>query len=86
MTPAELSGNAEILNWRAARGRLVEIRWRDPRDDWPYFVVLRVHGPLRAVLLRGDDYPDGSAKHDGDEFWADMADVAEFSIINEVQK
>ena len=73
--------NAEVLNWREHLLKRVKIRWRDPTNDWPYFVVLRVHGPLRSVLLRGMDYPDGSAKHEGDEFWVDMSAVAEFERV-----
>lgn len=75
--------NAEIMNWRACLSKLVEIRWHDPNRDWPYFVVLIVDGPMRMVALRGADYPDGSAKHDGDEFWADMDDVALFRCVTQ---
>lgn len=39
-------------------------------------------GELKALVERGADYPDGSATHDGDEFWADMADVADFSAVD----
>lgn len=76
------AGNAEVLNWRECLLKLVKIRWHDPDCNWPYFVVRRVNRPKRAVLLRGADYPDGSAKHGGDEFWADMSDIAEFERVH----
>lgn len=64
---------ADIRNWKKLRGQLVEVRWRDPIDDWPYFIVREVDASKEMIELQGADYPDGSAKHDGDVFWV-MAD------------
>lgn len=52
---------------------LVQIEWRDPESDWPWFWLLNMRGEW--LHLQGADYPDGSAKHDGDCFWVHKSDV-----------
>lgn len=52
---------------------LVWIDWRDPASDWPWFWLLKMRGEW--LHLQGADYPDGSAKHHGDCFWAHKSDV-----------
>ena len=52
---------------------LVQIEWRDDGSDWPWFWLLGTNGEW--LHLQGADYPDGSAKHDGDCFWAHKSDV-----------
>lgn len=69
MTPAEAK------NLRTMKGKWVEIEWRKPEDDWPHFRLLAVNAKDSTIKLRGMDFPDGSAKHYGDEFWADFSDV-----------
>lgn len=53
--------------------KLVWIEWRDPESDWPWFFLLGRRGG--RLHLQGADYPDGSAKHRGDCFWAHESDV-----------
>lgn len=65
----------EAKNLLTMKGNPVKIDWRNPEDDWPYFRLLEVSMEDSAIKLRGMDFPDGSAKHDGDEFWADWRDV-----------
>ena len=60
--------------------RLVKIEWRSPDDDWPYFYFLGVDGSL--VHLQGADYPDGSAKHEGDSFWVDKYNIIHMTDMN----
>lgn len=71
MTPAEAK------NLRALRRRYVEVKWRDPNDDWPFYRLLAVNQKDGTVKLRGMDYPRslGGWKHAGDEFWADWQDI-----------
>lgn len=52
---------------------LVQIEWRDPANDWPWFWLLGMRGEW--LHLQGADYPDGSAKHEGDCFWVHKSDV-----------
>ena len=52
---------------------LVQIEWRDDGSDWPWFWLLGTNGEW--LHLQGADYPDGSAKHDGDCFWVHKSDV-----------
>lgn len=75
MTPAEHK------NLKALVGKLVEIKWRDPLDDWPYFVLLKVKRGDDAIYLRGADFPDGSGTHDGDEFWTDWSGVVSIKEV-----
>lgn len=49
--------------FRPLVGKLVKVTWADPEFDWPYFVVERVG--IHSIRMRGADYPDGSAKHEG---------------------
>lgn len=60
-------------------GRYVEIRWRDPCHDWPYYRLLAV-GKEQA-FLRGEDSPDGECIHDGDEFCAPIKDVLSIKVV-----
>lgn len=75
MTPAEAK------NLKTLKNRYVRITWRDPRDDWPYYRLLDIRSRDGTIKLRGMDYPDGSAKHDGDVFWADWADVLDIEPV-----
>ena len=52
---------------------LVQIEWSNQESDWPWFWLLGTNGEW--LHLQGADYPDGSAKHDGDCFWAHKSDV-----------
>lgn len=49
-------------------GTLLKIKWRDPNADWPYFWLVKTG--RERIKLKGADYPDGSANHDGGVFWA----------------
>ena len=60
-------------------GKRVKIEWKDIRHDWPYFRVLCTVG--EEVQLQGVDYPDGSAKHDGDVFWTDMGEIKSMVVV-----
>jgi len=55
--------------------RRVRIVWRHPDDDWQYFWLLDKRKKL--VRLQGRDDPVTGSKHDGDKFWAPMADIVE---------
>lgn len=66
---------AEAKNLRAMKGKFVKVEWRKPEDDWPYFRLLEVNERTSTIKLRGMDFPNGTAKHDGDEFWVDWLDV-----------
>ena len=73
MTPAEAK------NLRAMKGRFVQITWRSPDHDWPYYRLLSVDAKAGTIKLRGMDYPKqfGGYKRVGDEFHADWSDVRE---------
>ena len=75
MTPAEAK------NLRTMKGKFVEVKWRNPADDWPYYRLLLINPLSASIKLRGMDFPDGRAKHDGDEFWADWSDVADIQPV-----
>lgn len=75
MTPAETK------NLRAMKGKFVEVKWRNPEWDWPYFRLLEIDQDDATIKLRGMDFPDGSAKHDGNEFWADWRDVTNIEPV-----
>lgn len=68
MKPAEYKNLAPLI------GERVHIEWRDPKDDWPSFVLMDVDLADGTVQLRGADMPCGT-KHEGDVFWADWADI-----------
>lgn len=53
--------------------RLVKIEWEEYSGDWPYFYLDGFEGEW--VKLTGADYPDGSAKHEGDSFWIHKSDI-----------
>ena len=63
-------------------GSLVEIVWNSPEDDWPFFTVLKVKPKTGRMLLRGADYPDGTAMHEGDEFWIHAIEVAQIRVLS----
>lgn len=71
--------SAGLAGWRRVRAmtnkklKLVQIEWRDPASDWPWFYLLKMRGEW--LHLQGADYPDGSAKHNGDCFWVHKSDV-----------
>ena len=75
MTPAEVKNLSEM------KGKFVQIKWRDPADDWPYYRLLEVDAKASTIKVRGMDFPDGSAKHDGDEFHADWSDVRKIEPV-----
>jgi hypothetical protein len=52
---------------------LVKIEWADPESDWPWFWLLKLKGDW--LHIQGADYPDGSAKHDGNSFWVHRSAV-----------
>lgn len=58
---------------------LVKITWADPAHDWPWFWAIRFKGEW--VKLRGADYPDGSAKHDGDSFWVHRLEIRRMEAV-----
>lgn len=64
--------------------KLVQIEWRDPASDWPWFWLLGMRGEW--LSLQGADYPDGSAKHDGDCFWVHKSSVRTMRSNVEVQR
>ena len=66
---------AQFKNLRALVDKRVVIEWKNPADDWPHFTLIDVDHESSTIQLRGEDYPDGNAKHDGDVFWADWSDV-----------
>jgi hypothetical protein len=78
MTPAERK------NLEAMVGKLVRIEWVDEYNDWEYFIVLDVCQEDSTIYLKGADYQDGSAKHNGCEFWVDLADVKSIGICTDV--
>jgi hypothetical protein len=55
--------------------QLVKIRWKDPRYDWPWFWLLKTDGA--RIKLKGADYPNGSAKHEGDVFYVHKSEIAQ---------
>ena len=88
-----------LYAWQArdgTRGDLVEIEWKDPYCDWPWYYVLEEKGD--RLRLKGADYPDGSATHDGGVFWverseirtmrraADQAETLNYACLTEEQK
>ena len=70
MTPAEAK------NLRELKGKFVQIKWRDPADDWPYYRLLDVRSRNNKIGVRGIDFP-----RIGDAFWADWADVQEIEPV-----
>lgn len=77
MTPAEAK------NLRAMKGKFVQIKWRNPEHDWPYYRLVAIDAASSAIKVRGMNYPAslGGHKHDGDEFHADWCDVAEIEPV-----
>ena len=51
-------------------GKFVEIEWKRPEDDWPFFQVVDLSKHGKWIRLRGMDYPDGTGKHTGGVFWS----------------
>lgn len=74
MTPATVKNLKRI-------GRFVEVKWKRGRGEWPYFELLSIASNDNTLLLKGIDYPDGSAKHDGDSFWCDWDDIDDISTM-----
>ena len=52
---------------------LVYIEWKNPENDWHWFYLIGSYGG--CYQLKGADYPDGSAKHEGDIFWVISSDI-----------
>lgn len=77
MTPAEAK------NLRSMKGKFVQIKWRDPDQDWPYYRLLALDAKASTIKVRGMDYPShlGGHKHDGDEFHADWSDVVHIQPV-----
>lgn len=63
-------------------GTLLKIRWCDPNHDWPYFFLVLVDPERERIRLKGADYPDGSAEHDGDVFWAQINEIDSIEAVN----
>lgn len=61
--------------------KLVKIEWENPGHDWPWFYLLEPPGDW--LYLKGADYPDGSAKHEGDCFLVHRSDIKWMEIFNE---
>jgi len=57
---------------------LVFIEWANPCDDWPWFYLLETNGDW--LRLRGADFPDGSAKHGGDEILVHRSEIKSIKI------
>lgn len=74
---------ADKRNLEAWIGKRVRIEWVKPEDDWPYFELLKIDSAADVVFLQGADYPDGSAKHDGDSFWADWPDIKHIAPVKD---
>lgn len=75
MTPAEAK------NLSAMIGKLVEVEWSDEIGDWPYFILLEVCAEDDTIKLQGADYPDKTAKHDGDCTWYDVRDIGDICQV-----
>ena len=58
----------------------VKIEWVAPEHDWPYFYFLKEKKGGR-IKLQGASYPDGSAHHDGDIFWARWDEMKSIEIL-----
>lgn len=73
----------EAQSLSAMKGRYVQVTWRNPNHDWPYYRLLEVNARSGTIKLRGMDYPThlGGYKHDGDEFHADWNDVKEIEPV-----
>lgn len=72
------SAHDALAQWHAIvntppKDPLVHIDWAATDADWPWFRLLSVRGEW--VQLQGVDYPDGSASHAGDSFWAHRRDI-----------
>lgn len=59
-------------------GKLVKVVWRDPANDWPFFFVQEVDGDW--LRLRGADYPDGSATHEGDCVFVHRSEIKQIEV------
>jgi len=51
----------------------VVIEWKDPRHDWPNFYLLCREG--NRVYLKGRDWPEQNANHEGDSFWVWLDEI-----------
>ena len=60
---------------------LLHITWSNPDSDWPYFWLLETKGEW--LKLKGADYPDGRAKHDGNVFLAHRNDMKSVLVIEQ---
>jgi hypothetical protein len=69
MSPATAKKLLQLIDHR------VVIEWNDPSDDWPHFTLIDISPDDSTIFLRGEHYPSGYPKHDGDSFWADWSDV-----------
>lgn len=58
---------------------LVKVDWCHPDNDWPWFWLLETCNDW--LHLQGADYPDGSARHDGDCFWVHRGDIKHVSNL-----
>ena len=57
----------------------VRIKWNDPSNEWWWFYLLDFRGEW--IKLKGADSPDGTAKHDGDEFWIHQSEISVMEVI-----
>lgn len=60
-------------------GTLVKIEWANEEDDWPYFTVVADNG--WHMVLRGEDYPDGSSTHIHDTFVTDRSEISSINVV-----
>lgn len=68
------------------KGCLVKIKWCDVSADWPYFTVVDVTlytEQQPSLILQGADYPDGSIKHEGDQFTAFASEIEKIEVVTQ---
>jgi len=77
MTPAQFKNLRDLVD------RRVVVEWVKPEHDWPHFTLIDVDKETATIFLRGETFPDGSAMHDGDAFWADWSDVRSIKELHQ---
>lgn len=72
--------NKHTLHLRLGLCRIV---WNNQDFDWPWFDHLDtwVTNGKMELLLRGADYPDGSAKHKHDKFWTSVDEIKQIDYV-----
>lgn len=56
------------------RGQRIRVTWKNPANDWEWFIYLGQRGYL--IHLQGADDPVNGSTHDGDKFWCPMSEIA----------